>query len=86
MHQQYGPDGFIPIMVMYDTAPADALAYAESKNLSFPILSDPAQEVFARWDPTVTVPSSTILDRGAVVAEVGTAWYQDKIEGYVYGE
>jgi peroxiredoxin len=73
-------------MVMYDTTPAEAKLYADEKNLSFPILSDPSQEVFGRWDPSITVPSSTIIDRGAVVAEVETAWYQSLLEGYVYGE
>jgi peroxiredoxin len=86
MYEEYGPDGFIPLMVMYDTTPSEAGLYADEKNLGFPILSDPDQEVFGRWDPSITVPSSTILDRGAVVAEVGTTWYQSLIEGYVYGD
>jgi peroxiredoxin len=73
-------------MVMYDSTAADAKALADEKGLSFPILSDPSQEVFGRWDPSTTVPSSTILDRGVVVAEVGIAWYQSLLEGYVYGE
>jgi len=84
--QEYGPDGFIPMMVMYDASPAEAMTYATEKALTFPILSDTSQQVFSRWDPSVTVPSSTILDRGVLVAEIGTTWYQDKIEGYVYPE
>jgi peroxiredoxin len=73
-------------MVMYDTTPAEALAYATEHNLSFPILSDQGQEVFGRWDPSTTVPSSTIIDRGVLVAEVGVTWYQSLIESYVYDE
>jgi len=84
--QEYGPDGFIPMMVMYDASPADALAYAQEKSLTFPILSDTSMQVFARWDSSGTVPSSTIIDRGVVVAEVDTTWYQSLIEGYVYDE
>lgn len=73
-------------MVMYDAAPAETKAYADEKSLTFPILSDPNREVFGRWDPSITVPSSTIIDRGAVVAEIDTTWYQSLIEGYVYPE
>ncbi len=73
-------------MVMYDTTSAEAAAYAAEKNLSFPILSDPNREVFARWDPSITVPNSTIIDRGALVAEIDTAWYQSMLEAYVYDE
>ncbi len=73
-------------MIMYDTTSSEAAAYANEKNLTFPILSDTNREVFGRWDPSITVPSSTIIDRGAVVAEIETAWYQSLIESYVYTE
>ncbi len=73
-------------MVMYDTSSSEAATYANEKNLTFPILSDTNREVFGRWDPDTTVPSSTIIDRGVVVAEIGTAWYQSLIESYVYDE
>lgn len=73
-------------MIMYDSSAAEAKALADEKGLTFPILSDPSQEVFGRWDPSVTVPSSTVLDRGAVVSDVGIAWYQSLLEGYIYDE
>jgi len=73
-------------MIMYDTTSAEAATYANEKNLTFPILSDSSREVFGRWDPSITVPSSTILVRGAEVAEIETSWYQSLLEGYVYDE
>ncbi len=74
------------MMVMYDATPEENAAYAADKNLSYPILSDLNSEIFGRWNPSMTVPSTTIIDRGAVVAEVGVTWYQALIESYVYEE
>ena len=71
-------------MVMYDASPEENAAYAADKNLTYPILSDTAYEVFQRWNPSMTVPSSTIIDRGVVVAEVNVTWYQALLESYVY--
>ena len=73
-------------MVMYDSTPTEAKAFADEYNLTFPILSDPSQVVFSRWDPSVTVPSTTIIDRGVVIAEIDTTWYQSLLEGYIYDE
>ena len=74
------------MMVMYDASPEDNAAYAAENNITYPILSDTSSEIFGRWDPSQTVPSTTIIDRGVVVAEVGVTWYQDLIKSYVYDE
>ena len=74
------------VMVMYDATPETARALGEELGLTFPILSDPSYELFNRWNETHATPSSTIIDRGAVVAETETVWYPAQLEGYVYGE
>jgi peroxiredoxin len=84
--EEYGPDGFLPIMLMYDGQSAENLAYAEEYKLTFPVLSDLNMEVFGRWNPTGVTPSTTLIDRDLVVYAIDTTWYPAQVEGLVYPE
>ena len=74
------------MMIMDDATPEECATYADEIGLTFPVLSDLRGEIFARWNTSGAVPSTTILDRGMVVSEIDITWYQDKIEEYVYGD
>lgn len=82
----YGEDGLLPVMVMYDATPESARAFAEEKDLSFPVLSDPSGALFARWDPSGDTPSTTILDRWTTVWSIDRTWYLAMLEEVLYGE
>ncbi len=84
--QDYGSDGFFPIMLMYDGTSAQSMAMAEELNLTFPILNDTGLEVFDRLDPSGATPKSTFLDVEVVVHSVEVAWYPGMIEEILYGE
>lgn len=73
-------------MVMYDGSPSENLQFAESRSLTFPILSDTSMELFERWDPSGSTPSSTLLDRGLEVHAVDTSWYTSQLEALIYEE
>jgi len=72
-------------MVMYDGDPASALALGEDIGLTFPILSDPDGELFERWDPSYTTPSTTLIDKGSEVWATETTWYTAQLEELLYG-
>ena len=84
--EEFGPDGFIPMMVMYDGTSSSTMALAEEMGLTYPILSDPNGELFDRWDPDYFTPSTTFVARGGVVEMVDTVWYQSLVEELVYAE
>ena len=71
------------MMVMYDGDPSEVVALAEEQGLTFPILVDPGNEVFGRWDPKRITPSTTLIAKGAVVQAIDTQWYNDMIEEMV---
>ena len=50
------------------------------------MLTDPNYEVFNRWNPSYTTPSTTLLRPGLVVEEIETTWYPEQIEELLYGE
>jgi len=72
-------------MVMYDGDSASALALGEQLGLTFPILSDPTGELFTRWDPSYTTPSTTLIDKGSTVWATETTWYTAQLEELLYG-
>lgn len=80
MLDEYGNDGFLPIMVFYDGTPETTAAFAQEKGLTFPVLSDPDRRVFDRWDPEGVTPSSTLLSRGVKVHDIDTSWHTAMLE------
>lgn len=74
------------MMVFWDGSQAQAEQLAADKDVSFPLLTDAGGEVFGRWDPNFVTPSTTLLQRGAIVTHVDTTWYNDLVEELVYGE
>ena len=81
--EEFGPDGFMPMMIMRDGDATRAAELAEEHGLTYPILDDSAMEVFERWNPEMTTPSSTFIHRGMVVEMVGTQWYNALVEELV---
>lgn len=67
-------------MVFYDGTPETTKAFADERNLNFPILSDPDKTVFDRWNPSGGTPSTTVLGRGVEVHAVDTTWHTAMLE------
>lgn len=67
-------------MVFYDGTPETAAAFAEERGLTFPVLSDPNRELFNRWDPAGTTPSTTLISRGVRVHDIDTTWHTAMLE------
>jgi hypothetical protein len=86
MFQDYGDDGFFPIMVMYDGTSAASMQLANELGLTFPVLSDPELEVFDRLNPNGETPKSTFLSEGLVVEHVSVGWYPGLVEELLYPE
>jgi len=85
VYQDYKDDGFMPLMVFYDGTPDSLMELANEKGLTFPLLSDPDKTVFGRWNPESATPKTTLLERGAKVYEVDSAWRPALIEELLYG-
>jgi hypothetical protein len=78
--------GLRVILVMNGGDSTTAKTLADDNGLTFPVLVDPTYEVFQRWNPSYTTPSTTLLRPGLVVEEVETTWYPEQIEALLYGE
>lgn len=76
----------MPMLIFYDGDTARNMEYAETYGLNFPILSDVNMEIFERWDPNMVTPSTTFIDRGAVVHSTEQTWYPDLVDQVVNGE
>ncbi len=74
------------MMVMLDGTPETAAALAEEAGLSIPILSDPQQKAFGRWDPQLATPDTAFIKPGMEVHMTGVTWYPALIEEVLYGE
>ncbi len=86
IYQDYGADGFFPIMVMYDGTPEAARRLADELGLTYPVLSDPGLEVFGRFNPDGATPTSTFISPGAEVARVDVGWYPALVEELLYAD
>lgn len=80
LYKDYGDQGFLPIMVMYDGTPDGAMGLADELGLTFPVLSDPSLEVFERFNPNGETPTSTFIVEGSVVHTIDVGWYPGLIE------
>ena len=86
LYQEYGPDGFFPILIMYDGTPESMMQLAEERDLTFPVLADPEMTVFDRFDPEYITPSSTFLVPGSEVHSIDVSWHNALVEEVLYGE
>ena len=76
----------MPMLIFHDGDIARNMEYAETYGLNFPILSDIELEVFERWNPNLVTPSTTFIDKEAVVHSTEQVWYPDLVEQVVNGE
>lgn len=76
----------MPMMIMMDGSPDQNLAFANEYDLNFPILSDMNMEVFDVWDPIYKTPSTTLIERGAVVHSIDETWHTTLLENLIYPE
>ena len=85
VYGDYRADGFLPVMVMYDGDPTSTAGLASDLSLTFPILSDPSGEVFARFNEAQETPQSDFIAPGMTVHTVDMIWYPALIEEVLYG-
>ncbi|MBK7755953.1 MAG: hypothetical protein IPI35_06010 [Deltaproteobacteria bacterium] len=78
--------GLLIMLVMSGGDSNTAKTLADENGLTFPVLTDPSYEVFNRWNPSNTTPSTTLLRPGGLVEEIETTWYPEQIEEPLYGE
>jgi hypothetical protein len=80
IQDEYQDDGLLVMMVMLDGTPEAAAALAEEAKLDIPVLVDPQQEAFGRWDPQLITPDTTFIKPGMEVHMTGATWHPALIE------
>jgi hypothetical protein len=80
IQEEYEEDGLLVVMIMLDGTPADAAALAEEAKLSIPVLVDPQQKAFDRWDPQLRTPDTAFIKPGMEVHMTGATWHPALIE------
>lgn len=78
--------GLLIMLVMNGGDSTSAKTLADENGLTFPVLVDPTYEVFNRWNPSYTTPSTTFLRPGLVIDQIETTWYPEQVEELLYGE
>ncbi|MEL6348707.1 MAG: hypothetical protein AAFV53_36725 [Myxococcota bacterium] len=70
--EEYGDDGFLPVVVMWQGSPEDAGILAAQLNLTYPVITDLELSLFDRWNTLSVTPSTTVIERGVRVEAIDT--------------